>query len=241
MHKLQRKEQAYVVIEVIIQILFFSLFFYKSVLAFFALIPLGIPLIGMKVSDKIRLRKHIITMQFTELLRFIAGSLQAGYSLENSFLLAIDEMKEMFGDDAYIVGELQIIKKGLQNNGSIVYLVEHMGARTEISEIRDFASVIAVGSRYGGNLLDTMHTFVKIVEDKDSVMRELETMISSVKFEQRIMNAIPFVILIYVNTVCKGYFNILYGNIFGCIVMTLCLVLYVTALYLSNRISTFEI
>ena len=56
------------------------------------------------------------------------------------------------------------------------------------------------------------------------------------KLEQKIMNAVPFLIIFYVSSTSRGFFDVLYHNPAGIVVMTVCLGFYGAAYRLSRRI-----
>lgn len=56
------------------------------------------------------------------------------------------------------------------------------------------------------------------------------------KMEQKIMVCIPLGILIYLRMTTQGFVDVLYGNVLGIIVMTLCLIIYAAAAVISIRI-----
>ena len=75
-----------------------------------------------------------------------------------------------------------------------------------------------------------------------AVEEEMETLLSARKLEQRVMNAMPFMIVWYVEVSNPGYFDMLYGNLTGAVLMTICLGVYLAAYALSEKIfeRTFE-
>ena len=50
------------------------------------------------------------------------------------------------------------------------------------------------------------------------------------------MNAMPFLIVWYVEAGNPGYFDMLYGNLAGAVLMTVCMGVYLAAYALSERI-----
>ena len=67
--------------------------------------------------------------------------------------------------------------------------------------------------------------------------KEIEVLLSARKLEQKIMNAMPFLIMLYVNLTSPGYFDKLYHSLAGTAVMTLCLGVYLGAYILSRKIA----
>ena len=54
--------------------------------------------------------------------------------------------------------------------------------------------------------------------------------------EQTIMKIVPFAIVLYIGFSNKGYFDSLYGNLNGVMIMSGCLAIYVFAYFLGDRI-----
>ena len=65
---------------------------------------------------------------------------------------------------------------------------------------------------------------------------EIDTIISGRKMEQKVMVCIPLGIIMYLRITSNGFVNMLYGNAAGIIVMTLCLMVYVAAVYMAVKI-----
>ena len=60
-------------------------------------------------------------------------------------------------------------------------------------------------------------------------------------FEQQVMSAVPFLIVLYIDITSPGFFDIMYETPGGRWVMTLCLGLYGMALILAGQILDIEI
>ena len=69
----------------------------------------------------------------------------------------------------------------------------------------------------------------------------MQVLISAKRFEQNIMSVIPFAIICYVGVASGGYFDPLYETSVGKIVMTVCLVIYVTAYMLGRKITEIQV
>ena len=76
---------------------------------------------------------------------------------------------------------------------------------------------------------------------KMQVKEEIITLTTSRQFEQKIMNMIPFFIIVYVEGSSPGFFDQMYCPGMGRVLMTMCLILYLTAFWLSERILDIEV
>lgn len=83
--------------------------FYRSAALFAVLAPMGIcyPLILRK--DLKRRRKEALKLQFKDAILSAASGLNAGYSVENAFAAALEEMDRLYGKDSMISQELRLI------------------------------------------------------------------------------------------------------------------------------------
>lgn len=216
-------------------VLFLGYFFYRSVLAGIFLSPIGILFYRQLAGQKKEKQKADLSAQFKECILCAAANLRAGYSAENAFCQSYGDMIMLFGDNCLIGKELMWIKQGLQNNMNLEDLLEDFGERSGLEEIREFAGVFAIAKRGGGNLPAVISDTAVILSDKLEMQKEIRVLISGRQLEQKIMSVIPFGIVLYVEITTPGYFDILYGNLSGITVMSICLGIYVIAYVLAHQ------
>ncbi len=216
-------------------------FFYRSVVITIMFIPAIYPYLIHKGKEYKRSKNNLLLLQFKDMLGSVGSSVQAGYSLENAFIEAERDMRRLHGDDAVIVKELNNIKSGIENNYSITVLIRDFSKRYELEEIDSFASILQTGKKAGGNMNKIMNSYIRIIEEKTAVLQEIDTMTASRRFEQKIMNVVPFFIIFYVELTSKGFFDILYHNLFGNLVMTVTLGIYLLSVYMAERMTDISI
>ena len=90
-------------------------------------------------------------------------------------------------------------------------------------------------------MTDILTKTASVIEQKTETDKEIQLMISAKKLEQKIMNAVPFLIIFYVSSTSRGFFDVLYHNPAGIAVMTVCLGCYGAAYRLSRRIVEIDI
>lgn len=121
-------------------------------------------------------------------------------------------------------------------NRPVELLLADMGRRSGIQDIDQFAQVFAAAKRSGGELTDIISQTAGIIRDKIQVQEEIYTMTAARVFEQKIMNGIPFGIILYIDLTSPSFFQTMYHTWLGRICMTVCLGVYVGAVYLAKRI-----
>ena len=77
---------------------------------------------------------------------------------------------------------------------------------------------------------------MEIISEKLDVEKEIDVLISAKKMEARIMEIVPFGIIVYVGLSNPGFFDSLYGNLAGIALMSACLVAYMAAFLMTEKI-----
>jgi len=186
-------------------------------------------------------RRDELRLQFRDAVRSVSANQKAGYSIENSFREAYNDMRLLYGAKSIICVELNIIRKGLSNNMVLEQMLLNLGERSGIEDIYQFGEVFAVAKRSGGNITEMIEMTASVIEQKTDVDQEIAVMISSRKMEANIMSLVPFFMIFYMNITSKGFFECLYHNIAGIAIMTVCLLVYVAAYLISRRLVNIRI
>lgn len=213
-----------------------SYVFYRSVWAFLLFLPGLYFFYQYKRKQLLKKQKEKISLEFREMMQTVITGLQAGYSIENAFIRSYQEMVMLYGDQSGITKELFYITKALRNNQNLETLLVDLANRTHNEDIQDFSEVFVIAKRSGGDMIGILKNTVNIISDKMEVKREILTLISAKQFEQSIMNVIPFLIILYVDMTSPGFFDGLYHNPVGVIIMTILLGVYLFAYLLAKKI-----
>ena len=94
----------------------------------------------------------------------------------------------------------------------------------------------ALAKRSGGKLVPVIRRTVQIMEDRIQVKEEIRTLTASRRFEQKIMNGMPVLMVLYIDTTSPGFFDGMYTTMAGRAVMTGCLAVYLLSCWLSGKI-----
>lgn len=222
-------------------ILLFAWFFYRSALALPFLLPVYFLYQKERRGLLLKMRKKEMAVQFKDTILAVSASQKAGYAVENAFRQAYEDMILLYGKESPICKELYSIIVGLKNNMPIEALLYDLGKRSGVEDIVEFAQVFAVAKRSGGKLTEIIERSASVIEDKVETEKEIQVVISARRMEQRIMNGVPFGILLYISIASRGFFDVLYKNTAGIIVMTICLGVYLGAIFLSGKIVDIEV
>ncbi|MBR1876330.1 MAG: type II secretion system F family protein [Lachnospiraceae bacterium] len=236
-----RNEELIVAAEFIVSDALVAFIFYRSIIPFLIFLPLYLKYRKFRRAAFDEKRKKELSAEFRESILSVSNALNAGYSVENAFIEAYGDMLGMYGEDAVIVKEYRIIAKRLKNNESIELIMSDFASRSGIEDISDFADVFAAAKRSGGDMTKIIKRAASNISDKIDVKREIDTLMSSKKYEQRIMEVVPFAIIGYLGIASPGFLDILYHNVTGIAVMTVCLILYASGFVLAEKIISIEV
>lgn len=218
-----------------------SYIFYRSVTSFLVLLPGFLFYAKLRLKQSENDRKKTLALQFRESILAVSTALNAGYSVENSFIEAWHDMKRMYGEDAPISEEYRRIVMKLRDNEQIEYIIRDFGRRSCIEDINDFAAVFEAAKRIGGDMTKIIKRASSNISEKIEVKREIETAMTSRKLETRIMEIMPFGILLYLQTGSSGMISVLYQGIAGRIIMTLSLAIYLAGVLMAEKIIDIEV
>ncbi len=221
---------------------FISLMFYDSFLPFLILVvPFLYFYLGKKKKELGEKRKQVLNSQFREAILSVASHLQAGFSIENAFAEAYRDIRQLYGRESLMGRELAWLLRRLENNEQLEQLLSELADRSGSEDIAEFAGVFSIAKRGGGDLRSIIAKTADVIGDKIEVRREIDTIMSEKRLEQKIMQCMPFVLIGYLSLTSKGFFDGLYHNMTGILLMTGCLAVYVFACFLSEKVLAIEI
>lgn len=185
--------------------------------------------------------KQEMCMEFKDMLYALSSGLKAGYSMENAWISAEQDMELLYPGDSFFRRSLHRVTMQLTMNVPIEAAVQEMAISCDLEEIYSFAEILNTAKRSGGNMVKMMDRTSNIMAEKIEVEQEIRTMLSGKKMEQRIMSMMPFFLLLYLRITNAEYMDSLYHNTAGIIVMTVCIAGTVIAMIWGNRIVGIEV
>ena len=210
--------------------------FYDSVYPVFFFAPFfAIFIRKVKENEKKRKREELAA-QFLRALVSVSTSLSAGISAENAFAGAFGEMLCLYGKRSAIAKELATVNSRVAVGKSLTDALFELAKRVGIPEIYDFAVVFSVAKERGADLSAVISSCTKIMESKKRAEEDAKVLIRAKQYEQRVMCIIPPGILLYLRLTSQGFMEVLYHNLSGITIMSICLAVYVVAIMISEKI-----
>lgn len=219
-----------------LMIMLIAYVFYDSLYAVIILLPAAVLFFRFVRDGLIRKRKDELKVQFRDMIDSIASALKAGYSIENSFYESRKDMLRLHGRDSLIVKELDHFFLKLENGIPLEAILSDFATRTGVEDISDFSEIFVLAKRNGGDFTGIIGKTVRIMKEKDETEKEIAVILSGRKYEQRVMCIIPICIIIYLRITGRGFLSVLYHNPAGMVIMTACLIIYITSYLISMKL-----
>jgi tight adherence protein B len=216
--------------------------FYRSIGLAMFLLPLSLLYPRIRIKEIIAERKAELNMQFREALYSVSSSLSAGKSIEMSLRDAEKELSIQYPDpDTYILSELRQINRRVEMNETIEEALNDFVMRSHLEDIKNFAEVFAICKRTGGNLVQVVKNTAEIISEKIDVRQEINVLLTEKKLEHKILNLMPVVIVLLLSTSAEEFMAPVFSEVLGRIAMTVSLLLFAAAYFISKKIMNIEV
>lgn len=236
-----KKERLIYTLAGIAQLSALGYIFYKSVVMV-AAFQLLLPLYLRYMEEECR-RKHTeqLKCEFKELLDAYQSFISTGYSADNALELTRAEMISLGFAKGAAVAELEYMIRQMKLNVPISELFREWGRRSGLKDIEDFAEIFEMSEYTGGNTARLIKECASAIGEKMDVERDIGVILAARKYEQRVINIVPLLILLYVDFTSGGFLDVLYKGLPGRLVMTVCLAVYLCSFVISNKIMDIEV
>ncbi len=180
-------------------------------------------------------RQQELALQFRSLLEALAVSLSSGMNMSDSLQAAYKDLRMEYTDKADIVGEVEEMILGIQNNIEIEEMILSLGERSENADIKNFATVFSVSYRAGGNIKDIVRRTGNIISEKIEINGEIETALSSNKVQFKAMMVIPVVMMLMLRGMSSD-FAASFSTLPGILATTVAIILFGMAYVIGQKI-----
>lgn len=215
--------------------------FYENILMAFILSPYVYLHYKQRKKERAKKDNKEFCRKFRDGIMSVSFALNVGYSIENAFIQAVEELELIYGRDSDITIKFRYIVVRLGQNENIEDIFMDFAEESKVEDIIYFAQIFRYAKRSGGDLISIIRNTTQIIQQKEEVLSEIDTIISGKRMEQRVMSIIPAAIVVYLKLTAAEFIQPLYGNVYGAVIMTVCLIVYVIADMWAKRIVNIEV
>lgn len=187
-------------------------------------------------------RRREIKEQFRDVLYSISASVSAGRQMPEALYEARENMTLIYREDAVIVSELSdMVKRLFDYREPEDDILKDFAARTCVEDISDFVDIYLTCRETGGDLIKVLAKASDMIMDKIIIEKEIRTITAQKQFEARILTAIPFIIVLFLQMASPDYLSAMYEGVKGRILMTAALGGIAAAYFWSMKLTKIEI
>ncbi len=231
----------YIVCSILISViayLFYHVIWISVLLGFLA----GLYLEKIYADRTVKKRRRNLRLQFKDFLGSMSVAVRAGNVEIYAIKSALDDLRLSYGAKADIIREVENIILQYEKGGvSLKILFEDLANRSDIDDIRSFATIYAViegkSDRFGEILTQTE----EIIRDKVEIEQEIETTITSAKSETMMMLIMPVVIVVAMSGMGGGLLDSLFTTMIGHLCATAALIIFGISYVLAVRATDISI
>ncbi len=214
-----------------------GLLFYNTLWFLVFASPLFLLFLKYYKARLIEKRREVIKEEFKEFITSMSAALNAGYALENTFSFIENELNRSFPDrKPYLAKECERLQRKLSVKQPLGDLLLDIGRRSGIDEILEFAHIIVLAKRMGGNMINIIAQTAGQMREAMEVKKEIQIAIAAKKLEQLVMFFVPFGMVVFLRISNSGYLDCLYDTLLGRAVMTVCLIAIAIAFFISQKL-----
>ncbi|RDU25072.1 type II secretion system F family protein [Anaerosacchariphilus polymeriproducens] len=240
-YKFSKREWIFYILQALSIIITICYLFYSSILIY----PLFLPFIFWFLKEKkrtlVKKRKQVFCLQFRDGIYAVSGALCVGYSIENAWKEAYEDMIKLYGAEEMVTYEFRLINHQINMNIPIEDIIDDLGKRTQLEDIISFSDIFHVSKKTGGDMVQIIKSTAEVIADKAEIEKDIQTILAGKQLEFKAMFGIPFIIILFIKLTTHDYFAPVYGNVLGIVVMTVCLGLYAAAIWIGKKLVEIEV
>lgn len=146
-------------------------------------------------------RKRAFTRQLPDVITLLAGSLRAGYGLNQAIELLVDQMPEPAAKE--FGRTLAAVNLGVP----LVRALQEMAQRVGSDDLDLVVMAITVQNEVGGNLAHVLETIGHTVRERIRILREVRVLSAQQRLTGYILAAVPVFLTVMLSILLPGYFD----------------------------------
>ena len=218
-----------------------SALFYNSPWGFCSLLP--VMYLTGRFLNQAQKKKELLrlNLEFKDYLYAASAALAAGYSVERSFVAAIKDVRQLYGEGSVLAERLGAMEQRLSVQEPMEQILSDFARESGSEDIENFVEIFCYAKRGGGDFIHIIATSTERICDKMEVLEEIHTVMAEKALEQKVMCLVPAGVLLFFKISSPDFIGKLYGNLTGVLIMTASLILYAAAFFLGVKIVEIEV
>ncbi len=198
-----------------------------------AVIAVVLPI--LLLESAIARRKRSFEEQLPEILTMIASSLRAGWGVQQSIDLVVQEMSDP------AASEFRRVQAQSRLGLSVEEALERMADRLDSDDFRWTVTAIAIQREVGGNLAEVLDMVAGTMRERGELRRHIHALTSEGRLSAVVLFALPFVMVAVLFLINPGYMGPMFTTGFGLFLLAVGIVLLIIGGIWLHRASEVEV
>ncbi|MDI6712405.1 MAG: VWA domain-containing protein [Anaerosomatales bacterium] len=187
------------------------------------------------LDSAIHKRREAFEEQLPDVLDLIAGSLRAGWGLQQAIGLVVEQSAPPASlEFARAQAEARL---GIPVEQALEKMAERLGSE----DFRWTVAAIAVQRDVGGNLAEVLDIVARTMRERAQTRRQVRALTAEGRLSAIVLIALPFVELVALLVINPGYMSLLFTTPTGWAMSAIAVVLMVVGIVWLNRVMTVEV
>jgi tight adherence protein B len=192
----------------------------------------GIAIPNFMIKMRVAKRKAQFGDQLLDAINLISSSLKGGLSLLQAIEVVVEEMPPPVSQELGLV--VRENKMGVAFEESL----DNLKKRMDIEELGLIVNSILVARETGGDLTKVLSRLSTTIRDNRKLKENIKTLTLQGRMQGAIMSFLPILFVIWVVSVNKGHFDVMFQNDLGRMLLAIAVVLQVVGMILIRKFST---
>jgi tight adherence protein B len=182
-------------------------------------------------KTRVSKRAELFEKQLVDALGIAARALRAGHPLVGAFRLISEKIPEPLGPVFYQVCQEQAL--GLDQKDSL----RKAANQTQNSELKLFATAVAIQLTSGGNLAELMDSLALVMRARIRLNRRVRVITAQTQFSKNVLIALPFLLFFLLNFVNAEYMRPFYDTRSGRYLLVTAAAIVLFGTWIMNRMA----
>jgi tight adherence protein B len=166
-------------------------------------------LFSMHTQSSIARRSTLFEKQLVDALGIAARALRAGHPLVGAFQLVAEEIDPPQGPIFARICQEQSLGSDMKDS------IRKVAETTYNTELKLFATAVAIQLNSGGNLADLMDSLASVIRARMKLNRRVRVLTAQTQLSKRVLIALPIVLFMLLNIISPEYMEMFYETMIG--------------------------
>ncbi len=206
----------------------------KNFIITLAVVVLVIFLPFLIINFKTNQRIKKFNEQLPDTLQLVEGALKAGYSLNQSLVMVINETKPPISEEFRTT--INEIRMGISEKQAL----ENMAKRINSELFNWVILAVNIQREVGGNLAEIMDIIANTIREKERILRQIKALTAEGKLSAYVLIGLPIILGIALSILNRAYISVLFTTKTGFLMLALAAVLMIVGIFWILKIVKIE-